>query len=424
MKRFLVTTISMLLLTFGLPSNSIAADLAGPKVSQRNSTSFEDATNSGITIDIYYAVEDESGVDENRVPETFIRLPGKELESSLRARPTLISGNIYNGSWLARFTYSKGIPPGIYVASTSTWYDTQSNPSSIPTAVTIRVDNLAVTSTTGENTPPSNLKCGSPQQIYPEEEELSNKLSASIFCTFTANSLRSGYKVNAYIDKTPLNVAMPTFNYANDQIIYPVVLGPQKIGKTFNLIGTFAGEYTLRIIVEFLSFPNLTQTFIVKISKTSDSELPAAGAESKASDKTERNSQQYYAKIANEEIAGWLKKIDANATKLNKNICFILPKFDVVFSTFTDDFQNNEQVLKNFQNFIYGKLFTDTVERIKSCPDSPSKPALASSPPVPKESSLSTPKGKKTTIICIKGKTTKKVTGTNPKCPKGYKVKA
>jgi hypothetical protein len=28
-----------------------------------------------------------------------------------------------------------------------------------------------------------------------------------------------------------------------------------------------------------------------------------------------------------------------------------------------------------------------------------------------------------TTISCIKGKTTKKVSGTNPKCPKGYKVK-
>jgi hypothetical protein len=29
----------------------------------------------------------------------------------------------------------------------------------------------------------------------------------------------------------------------------------------------------------------------------------------------------------------------------------------------------------------------------------------------------------KKTIVCIKGKTTKKVTGTNPKCPKGYKLK-
>jgi hypothetical protein len=29
----------------------------------------------------------------------------------------------------------------------------------------------------------------------------------------------------------------------------------------------------------------------------------------------------------------------------------------------------------------------------------------------------------KKTITCVKGKTTKKVTGTNPKCPKGYKIK-
>jgi len=30
---------------------------------------------------------------------------------------------------------------------------------------------------------------------------------------------------------------------------------------------------------------------------------------------------------------------------------------------------------------------------------------------------------KKTTITCVKGKTTKKVTGVNPKCPSGFKKK-
>jgi hypothetical protein len=30
---------------------------------------------------------------------------------------------------------------------------------------------------------------------------------------------------------------------------------------------------------------------------------------------------------------------------------------------------------------------------------------------------------KKTTITCVKGKTTKKVTAVNPKCPTGYKKK-
>jgi hypothetical protein len=29
----------------------------------------------------------------------------------------------------------------------------------------------------------------------------------------------------------------------------------------------------------------------------------------------------------------------------------------------------------------------------------------------------------KKTIACVKGKTTKKVTGTNPRCPAGYKIK-
>jgi hypothetical protein len=33
------------------------------------------------------------------------------------------------------------------------------------------------------------------------------------------------------------------------------------------------------------------------------------------------------------------------------------------------------------------------------------------------------PKVTKKTIVCVKGKTTKKVSGTNPKCPKGYKLK-
>jgi hypothetical protein len=34
-----------------------------------------------------------------------------------------------------------------------------------------------------------------------------------------------------------------------------------------------------------------------------------------------------------------------------------------------------------------------------------------------------TPVATKKTIVCVKGKTNKKVSGTNPKCPKGYKLK-
>ena len=33
------------------------------------------------------------------------------------------------------------------------------------------------------------------------------------------------------------------------------------------------------------------------------------------------------------------------------------------------------------------------------------------------------PVATKKTIVCVKGKTTKKISGTNPKCPKGYKIK-
>jgi hypothetical protein len=396
MRRFLVTAICMLLFTFTFPSISIAADLAGPKVSQRNSTSFEDATNSGITIDIFYTVEDESGVDENKIPETFIRLPGKELETSLRARPTLISGSIYKGSWLARFTYSKGIPPGIYVASTSTWYDTQSNPSSIPTAVTIRVDNLAVTTTTGENTPPSNLKCNSPQQIYPEEGEVSNNLSASIFCTFTANSLRTGYKVNAYIDKIPLNVAMPTFNYVNDQIIYPVVLAPQKISKSFNLIGTFTGEYTLRIIVEFLGFPNLTQTFTVKLSETSNGQLPVAGSESKvAADKVGvTNEQQVEFDTVKNNYETMMLRIANLKIKYpnNSNLIGMEAKMLSLPIILGKDLSTAKY------NIVSVNKWLDGNEKVWE-------------------------KTQKKTITCVKSKTTKNVVGTNPKCPKGYKVK-
>jgi hypothetical protein len=397
MKKHVLALLILVLLNFGLPANSIAANLDGPKVSQRSSTSFQDATNSGITIDIYYTVEDDTGIDENRIPETFIRLPGKELETSLKARPTLVSGNVYNGSWLARFTYSKGIPPGIYVASTGNWYNTENNPSSIPTAVTIRVDNTAITSTTGEITPPSNLKCGSPQQVYPEEGELSNKLSASIFCTFTATSLRSGYKVNAYIDQIPSNVAMPTLNYANDQIIYPVVLAPQKIGKTFDLIGTFAGEYTLRIIVEFLTFPSLTQTYIVKLSDISNSKSPVVVDESKvAAEKLTVTSIQ---QAQFNSVQSNFKKMMSRIAKLkikypdNSNLISMEAKMLKLPIILGSDLSTATY------NIVSVNKWLDGNEKVWE-------------------------KTQKKMITCVKGKLTKKVNGINPKCPKGYKVKA
>jgi hypothetical protein len=420
MRKFSAIIISVLLLNFFLPTKSYSADLIGPTVSQRSSTSSEDATNYGVLIDIYYQVEDESGVDEARVPDTFIRLPGNENDTSLRARPTLISGNTKNGSWLARFSYSKGIPPGIYVASTSTWYDTLNNGSAIPPNVTIRVDNLAITSTAGINIKPSDLICNPPQQINQEDENDQN-LSASLYCTFTPKSLRNGYKINAFLEQGAPNSPSPNFTYINDQIIYPRVLSKQKIGKTFTLTNVSSGVYTLKIVVEFLDFPDITQTFRVNLSKNFPDKNSIPVAEKNESEKSDQNSKLYYEGIANSEISGWIEKINSNAILLSKSICFSVTKINL--PPFTQDSKSNEGILNSFRSFIYGNLFSDTIEKIKSCPNTTSKTDLSSSPQVDTGFPAQVPAVKKFTITCIKGKTTKKVSGTNPKCPKGYKLK-
>ncbi|NDF90169.1 MAG: hypothetical protein EB113_06285 [Actinobacteria bacterium] len=53
-------------------------------------------------------------------------------------------------------------------------------------------------------------------------------------------------------------------------------------------------------------------------------------------------------------------------------------------------------------------------------------PTVTQTPSVSPEPVVAKPTitAKKTTITCVKGKTTKKVTGVNPKCPSGYKEKA
>jgi hypothetical protein len=415
-KRLISIFLILNVIIFGLPAKSYGADLIGPKVSQRGSTGFVDATDDGVGIDIYYAVEDESGVDETKVPDTIIRLPGNEENTSLRARPTLISGNIYSGSWLARFTYSKGIPPGIYVASTGTWYDTQNNPSLVPADVTTRVDNLNVTSNAGTNTKPTNLQCKTPEQIY-FEEEVRNKLSASLFCTWIVTSLRNGYKIMAFIDQIPTNAPTPNFIHNNDEIVYPRVLGPTKIGKTFNITNTVAGVYVLRVILEFLDFPELHQVYSVKLSETIINETPVATNDKSDSGKLEQRSKDYYESNAKREISSWLKKVNAAASESNKDICFSLLKINLPL--FSQDSVSNEGILKSFQNFIYGSLFTETIERIKTCPENSKQP----SPVVNGAKKAKSAASKKTTITCIKGKLTKKVTAVSPKCPAGYKIK-
>ena len=400
------------IIIFGLPAKSYGSDQIGPKVSQRSSTSFVDATDDGVMIDIYYEVEDESGVDDTKVPDTIIRLPGNEDNTSLRARPSLISGNIYSGSWLARFTYSKGIPPGIYVASTGTWNDLLNNQASTPPNVTIRVDNLAVTSTTGVNTKPTNLSCKPLQQDELEQENV-EKLSTFLFCYFTATSLRNGYKINAFLDQVPPNTPSPIFTHTNDQMIYPRFLGPQKIGRAFTLTNISSGFYTLRIVVEFLDFPDLTQTLSIKLSKNITNQTPLATNEKSDSGKLGQRSKDYYESNAKREISDWLKKVNAAASESSKDICFSLVKINSPL--FTQDSFSNEGVLRGFQNFLYGSLFTETIEKIKNCPENSQQPSPVVNGATKKKAIT------KVTIICKKSSKSTKVVGISPKCPKGYK---
>jgi hypothetical protein len=61
------------------------------------------------------------------------------------------------------------------------------------------------------------------------------------------------------------------------------------------------------------------------------------------------------------------------------------------------------------------------VSEVKPTPSptpTPTATATATPTAAPQKSPV-----KKSTIICLKGKTTKKVTAVNPKCPAGYKKK-
>jgi hypothetical protein len=66
----------------------------------------------------------------------------------------------------------------------------------------------------------------------------------------------------------------------------------------------------------------------------------------------------------------------------------------------------------------YGFTFSSPTVRVKLTQEA------AAPAPTPSASASATPVvAKKTSITCVKGKTTKKVTAVNPKCPTGYKKK-
>jgi hypothetical protein len=221
----------------------------------------------------------------------------------------------------------------------------------------------------------------------------------------------------AFIDQIPTNAPTPNFIHNNDEIVYPRVLGPTKIGKTFNITNTVAGVYVLRVILEFLDFPELHQVYSVKLSETIINETPVATNDKSDSGKLEQRSKDYYESNAKREISIWLKKVNAAASESNKDICFSLVKINLPL--FSQDSVSNEGILKSFQNFIYGSLFTETIERIKTCPENSKQP----SPVVNGAKKAKSAASKKTTITCIKGKLTKKVAAVSPKCPAGYKKK-
>jgi hypothetical protein len=62
----------------------------------------------------------------------------------------------------------------------------------------------------------------------------------------------------------------------------------------------------------------------------------------------------------------------------------------------------------------YGFTFSEKTIKVKLSQEAPKKDAPATS---------ATPVAKKSTITCVKGKTSKKVTAVNPQCPSGYKKK-
>ena len=81
---------------------------------------------------------------------------------------------------------------------------------------------------------------------------------------------------------------------------------------------------------------------------------------------------------------------------------------------------------------INTKASTSVVEKIEPSPSVSSTTNVAPSPEprnsktpaaLPKATASPKPTPKLTTIICVKGKTSKKVTDVNPKCPAGYKKK-
>ena len=86
-------------------------------------------------------------------------------------------------------------------------------------------------------------------------------------------------------------------------------------------------------------------------------------------------------------------------------------------------------ILEFCKDIFYRFEFSDPTVQVKitqaEVKPTPSPTETQTSTPVstPTPQVTNVAKPKTTTITCIKGKTTKKVTAVNPKCPSGYKKK-
>lgn len=332
---------------------SFANESKGPLVLQRINSSTQDATNEPVYIDVYYEVEDETEIDEERLPETFLRLPGYEDVTALRSKPSLISGTLKKGSWLARFSYPKGIRPGIYVASTSEWFDKQGNRSKFISDVTVRIDNLNIDLPSNEVIKPTSIKCGTGQESI-DSTSPNSELRGYVLCNYSSNSLKNQIRFTINVKNFPKDATFPEIIKISDEIYSPKYTGTQKASFNFKINPSLNGSYVFNVKIEFLGFTDLTQ-FLEVTLQTPILKNPVLP----------KSSSDEYSAIALADIASWNEKISEYARSRNLTICFELPKWNI--PSFTEDASKNKEMLRTFQGELYGNIYTNTQQKIDAC---------------------------------------------------------
>lgn len=351
LKKFLTLLLVIENIFFVIPA--IASESTRPSIVPRINASTQDASNESVSIDIYYEVNSSIDIDESKLPETFLRLPGYEEATALRSKPYLISGNLKQGSWLARFSYPKGIRPGIYVASISEWFDMLGNQSSTIIDVKVRIDNINFGEVLNETPKPTSIKCGTGQETS-DQENSNADLFGYILCVYNSNSLKNQIKISLNLKNTPQGSSIPEIVKLNEEVYSPKTTGTQKANFRFKITPTQNGSYVFGAKIEFLGFSYLTQNFEV-VLRTPIITNPA----------TPKSAADEYSFLANSEVTAWNEKLKAYALSRNTAICFELPKW--LIPSFTEDIAKNREVLKNFRESLYGQIFAITQQKIDNC---------------------------------------------------------